>query len=196
MDPKAGTLAVVGTDGINEVRFEPALQSIFTRAESGLIKSNESSGRVLDLNSHLDYKKRSIPVVERKKAVGDPRGVLWDQNGERVFVTGMGSDNLVVLTGVGSGKAEQSVLPAGPTGMALDAGKSRLFVFSRFAASVSVVIAEQISVLQTISIFDPTPESIKKGRPHFYNTHKSSGLGRQRALRVIWMGEWTGWRGI
>ncbi len=178
VDPKAGTLAVVGTDGINEVRFEPALQSIFTRAELGLIKTNESSGRVLDLNSHLDYKKRSIPVVEREKAVGDPRGVLWDQNGERLFVTGMGSDNLVVLDRSGQRIGEPLVLPAGPTGMALDAGKSRLFVFSRFAASVSVVDSEQISVLQTISIFDPTPESIKKGRPHFYNTHKSSGLGQ------------------
>ena len=33
-------------------------------------------------------------------------------------------------------------------------------------------------VVATIPVFDPTPAAIKKGRKHFYDTHKTSGLGQ------------------
>ncbi|HSY19902.1 MAG TPA: hypothetical protein VK815_16280, partial [Candidatus Acidoferrales bacterium] len=66
----------------------------------------------------------------------------------------------------------------GPTGMALDESRNRLYVYNRFAGSISVVDTTSQTVTNTLSLFDPTPAVIKNGRPHIYNTRLSSGLGQ------------------
>ncbi len=65
----------------------------------------------------------------------------------------------------------------GPTGLALDDARSRLYVLNRFDATISVVDTQTHAVLQTASMLDPTPDAIKRGRPFFYNARLTSGLG-------------------
>jgi DNA-binding beta-propeller fold protein YncE len=177
VNPGSGEIAMVGTDALNHSRFEPVLQSVFTRVLLALVQSTNSAAQVLDLNPHLDYDARTIPLSERQKSLGDPRAVLWNSSGTRLYVTGMGSDNLTVLDPTGNRQALVK-LPAGPTGMALDEPRERIYIFNRFASSLSVLHTETLSILTNIPIYDPTPPQIKEGRPHLYATHKTSGLGQ------------------
>ena len=55
----------MGTDAINEVRFEPNLNGIFIRSKIGLVDPLTLDKTVKDLNPHLDYASRTLPQSER-----------------------------------------------------------------------------------------------------------------------------------
>ena len=56
--------------------------------------------------------------------------------------------------------------------------RNRLYVYNRFDGSISTVDTVNQTVTNTLSLFDPTPQAIKAGRPLIYNTQISSGLGQ------------------
>lgn len=61
------------------------LQGIFVRSHLALVDpAASSSPRILDLNPHFDYSVRSISLEERRKSLGDPRGVVWNPSGTRL----------------------------------------------------------------------------------------------------------------
>jgi DNA-binding beta-propeller fold protein YncE len=178
VNPANGKVCVIGTDSINEVRFEPNLKSIFTRTRLAMFDPANHTIALSDLNPHLDYKTNSIPLAARRQSVGDPRGIAWNSRGTRAYVTGMGSNNLLVLdeNGVRVGPAIQ--LPDGPTGVAFDVARNRLYVLCRFASQLVTLDADSLAILSTNSFHDPTPPAIHIGRKHFYNTTENSGLGQ------------------
>ncbi|MFP2927917.1 hypothetical protein ACLESO_22505 [Pyxidicoccus sp. 3LG] len=176
----SGTVTVVGTDATNEVRFEPNVNGRFLRVLMAVVDPRRPSTRALhDLNPHLDYSTPTVPQSRRNLSVGDPRGVTWDATGTRAYVTGMGSNNVVVV-GPGGARVGQVGVGEGPTGIVLDARRERLYVLNRFGASVSVVSTERGDrprEVARVPFFDPSPAAIKAGRKHLYDTHKTSGLG-------------------
>jgi len=178
VNPSDGRIALVGTEALNQIRFEPNLKAIFTRINLALVNPERGTNAIKDLNPHLDYSKRTIPISERKASIGDPRAVAWSQDGDRIYVVGMGSDNLIVINDQGQRLGNPLPLPAGPSGLVLDATNNVLYVLSRFDAAVSVIDLDTMSVRQTFPLFDPTPVAIKRGRKHLYNTHTGSGLGQ------------------
>ena len=178
--PTDGRLTVVGTDGTNEVRFEPVLEGRFLRVEAALVDPSGAPKSVVDLNDHLDYLGGTIPQSQRDLSLGDPRGVAWNAAGTRAWVTGMGSNNLITLDAAGAraGLAPTVEVGEGPTGVVLDEPGGRLFVLNKFAASISVVdLASELETAQ-VAFHDPSPPAIKVGRKHLYDTHKNSGLGQ------------------
>jgi DNA-binding beta-propeller fold protein YncE len=178
VNPASGKVAVIGTDSINEVRFEPNLKSIFTRMKLAMVEPKTDGATVRDLNPHLDYKSTSLPIAQRRQSVGEPRGIAWNSRGTRAYVTGMGSDNLIVLDENGERVGPAIQLPAGPTGLVFDADRNRLYVFCRFASQLVTLDADSLAILNTISLHDSTPDTVRKGRKHFYNTIENSGLGQ------------------
>ena len=179
--PQSGELAVVGTEATNEVRFEPNLTGTFVRAQLAFVDPMSlGASAILDLNQHLDYTLPTIPQAERDLALGDPRGIVWSPAGDRAYVTGMGSNNVIVIDagGARAGLAPTIEVGEGPTGLALDANAGRLYVLNKFAASISVI--DTVSELETaqVAFFDPSPDTIRIGRKHLYDTHKNSGLGQ------------------
>jgi YVTN family beta-propeller protein len=178
VNPVSGEIAVAGTDAINERRFEPNLKGVFLRVSLALVNPVTLSSRISDLNSHLDYATRSLPPAQRALGLGDPRGIEWNSAGTRAYITGMGSRNLIIVDSSGARiNAEPIELPEGPTGMALDEARGRLYVWNRFASSISVVDTESGTVVTNVPVFDPTPEVVRKGRRHLYDTRDHSGLG-------------------
>jgi YVTN family beta-propeller protein len=180
VNPATGRLAVVGTEALNQVRYEPVLKGKFTRVQLALIDPQSGGKMVKDLNAHLDYTTPTLPESERVKSVGDPRGIVWSSDGTRAYVTGMGSGNLLILDAEGKRVGRQPALPLGegPTGLALDEARGRLYVLNRFSATISIVDTAQETVLTNVPLFDPTPEAVKAGRKHLYDTHRTSGLGQ------------------
>lgn len=178
VNPVDGRLAVVGTDGINEVRFEPNVNGIFLRVQLALVEPG-GARTVRDLNPHLDYAAPSVPLALRRQSLGDPRAVAWNAAGTRAYVAGMGSNNLVVLDGAGdrAGLAATIEVGEGPTGLAVDGAAGRLYVLNKFESSISVVDLASELELGRVAFHDASPEAVRIGRRHLYSTHATSGLG-------------------
>jgi len=178
VNPASGQIAVVGTDGLNEMRFEPNLNGTFLRVELGLVDPSTLTSTIKDLNPHLNYLTHTLPESERNKSIGDPRGIVWNSSGTRGYVAGMGSSNLVIIDANGNRvRAMPLNVGEGPTGLALQESRNRLYVLNRFSASISVVDTLSETVVATTPLFDPAPSVVKTGRKHLYDTHKTSGLG-------------------
>ncbi len=178
VNPASGEIAVVGTDGTNEKRFEPVLNGVFLRVNLALVNPITRTNRLRDLNPHLDYITRSLPEAQRAQSLGDPRGIEWNSDGTRAYITGMGSRNLIVVNASGDRVNPQPIeVGEGPTGLALDEVRARAYVWNRFSSTISVVDTIANAVVATVSVFDPTPAIIRNGRRHLYDTRKTSGLG-------------------
>ncbi|HEY0550498.1 MAG TPA: hypothetical protein VGF13_12920, partial [Verrucomicrobiae bacterium] len=178
VNPASGEISIVGTDGTNEKRFEPVINGVFLRVNLALVDPITRTNRLRDVNPHLDYITRTLPEPQRSQSLGDPRGIEWSSDGTRAYITGMGSRNLIIVNANGTRVQPQSVeLGEGPTGLALDEPRARLYVWNRFSSSISVVDTSSGTVVANVAVFDPTPEIIRKGRRHLYDTRKTSGLG-------------------
>ena len=178
VNPRTGAVSVVGTDAINEVRFEPNLNGTFLRVNVALAEPSGATS-VVDLNPHLTYRAPRIPQAERTKSIGDPRGIAWNGAGTRAYITGMGSNNVIVIDAAGRRKGQRDTIRVGqgPTGVVYHRAQRQLYVLNRFDASISVVDADREVEVERVRFFDPTPPVIRNGRPHLYDTHRTSGLG-------------------
>lgn len=180
VSPSSGEVFVVGTDGLNETRFEPVLDGKFLRVQLARVNpASLATPTVLDLNSHLNYATATLPQSERNKSLGDPRGVAWRADGLRGFVTGLGSNNVVVIDSAGqrAGLAPTIEVGEGPTGVVVDDARRRVYVLSKFESAICVVDLDAEYEIARIPFHDPSTAAIKLGRKHLYDTHKNSGLG-------------------
>ena len=175
VNPSNGEVTVVGTDARNEVRYEPNLNGTFLRVNRATFVPG-AAATIGDLNPHLDYSVRSIAAAARAQSIGDPRGIKWNTGGTRAFVTGMGSNNLIVMAANGQ-RLGRVAVGQGPTGIALHDAASRAYVLNKFDASISIIDTQNLTETSRISFFDPTPVAIKAGRPFLYDTQRGSGLG-------------------
>lgn len=180
VNPVTGKISVVGTDALNNIRFQSVLQSIFVRVNLAQVDPVALTSTITDLNPHLDYQSRQVSSNQVMMSIGDPRGVVWSADGTRAYVSGMGSDNVVIINAQGARAGLNPTINVGqgPTGMALDESRNRLYVYNRFDDSISTIDTAAQNVVNTLRLFDPTPQVIKIGRPHLYNTHQTSGLGQ------------------
>ncbi len=173
----SGEVSVVGTEAINDVRFEPKVNGGFVRVVLGtFVPATPAASTLVDLNPHLTYAVPTIPPALRNQSIGDPRGIVWEAGGDG-YITGMGSNNVIVV-GSGGGRLGQINVGAGPTGLVMDEGRSRLYVLSKFSATISEIDTVTRTEVARVGFFDPTPAVIRAGRPHLYDTHRTSGLGQ------------------
>ncbi len=181
VNPATGHLAVIGTDGINEVRFEPVVRGIFIRVLVALLDPDApAAASVVDLNPHLTYAAPTIPQPGRNVSLGDPRGIVFNGTGTTAWVSGMGSNNVIVVDAAGArtGAPQTIAVGEGPTGLALREAAGRLYVLNKFDASISVVDTAARTEIARVPFYDPSPAAIRLGRKHLYDTHKTSGLGQ------------------
>lgn len=100
VNPQSDEVTVVGTDAINEVRWEPNLNGKFLRVNLARFQPGGAS-TITDLNPHLDYSSASVAQSLRNQSIGDPRGIVWNAAGNRAYITGMGSNNVIVINSSG-----------------------------------------------------------------------------------------------
>jgi YVTN family beta-propeller protein len=181
VNPASGEVTVIGTEATNEIRFEPQITGNFLRVQVARVQpSGPSALGIVDLNGHLTYSAPTIRQSERDKSIGDPRGIVWNAAGTRGYVTGMGSNNVIVIDdkGARAGVAPTIEVGEGPTGVVIDEAKGMLYVLDKFESALSVVdLASELETAR-IGFYDPSPPAIKQGRKHLYDTHKNSGLGQ------------------
>lgn len=184
--PGDGKVTVVGTQALNVVRYVANLKAHFVRVHLALADpAPGGTASVLDLNPHLTYSAEEIATqsdpatysrAARQRSIGDPRAIVWNRTGSRGFVAGMGSNNVIVIDAAGDRIGAPIRVGAGPTGLALRG--NRLYVMNKFGGTISTIDAQTRQELGKTAFFDPTPASIKDGRPFQYDTHRSSALGQ------------------
>lgn len=172
-----GVVSVVGTEAKNEIRFEPNVKGIFVRSMIGSFNPAGGSPAVADLNPHLTYAAPSIAPSLRNISLGDPRGIVWHPATGKAYVTGMGSNSVVVTDAAGSRYTEIAV-GQGPTGLVLSNDGARVYVMNKFDGSISTIETASNTETARTEFFDPTPATVKNGRPFLYDTHLTSGLGQ------------------
>ncbi|MFT5108017.1 MAG: YVTN family beta-propeller protein [Pseudoalteromonas tetraodonis] len=182
VNPVTGHVTVVGTEATNEIRFEPNVNGTFVRVMFASFdpRSPATTTIVKDLNPHLNYTQSSVLQASRNQSIGDPRGIAWKADGTKAFITGMGSNNVIVVDQAGdrNGIASTIEVGEGPTGVVVDDARGLLYVLNRFEGNLSVVSIASETELTRVPLFDPTPLVIKIGRSHLYDTHLTSGLGQ------------------
>ena len=173
-----GAVTPVGLDAHNEIRFQSNVQSRFVHVAMGAFSpAAPGTTGIVDLNPHLLYDVASIPQPMRDLSIGDPRGIVWHPTSGRAYVSGMGSNNVIVTDAAGNRYAEITV-GQGPTGLAISPDGSRVYSVNKFDASVSAIDTSTNTETARVHFFDPTPSAIKLGRPLLYDTHATSGLGQ------------------
>jgi DNA-binding beta-propeller fold protein YncE len=177
VNPATGAISTVGTEAINETRFEPVVNGSFVRVEMATVPV-AGSPVIKDLNPHLDYSTPTLPQSERDKSLGDPRGVAFTESGANAWITGMGSNDVIVVDADGDRLGPPVAVGEGPTGVVARAATNRVYVLNKFAGTISIVDATARVELAQVPLHDPTPVVIKVGRKHLYDTHKNSGLGQ------------------
>ncbi|MBL7951449.1 MAG: hypothetical protein JNM62_06985 [Flavobacteriales bacterium] len=173
----SGEVHVIGTDATNEVRFEPNLRGKFLTVNVSRFTGAGSVTRS-DLNPHINYTTHASAQADRKRSIGDPRGIAWKADGSKAYVTGMGSNNVITIGSTGARTVPEPIdVGEGPTGLVIDDARSRVYVLNKFDGSISTIDMTTDKEIARTAFFDPTPLVIKNGRKHLYNTHTGSGHG-------------------
>ena len=171
-------VTTVGSEATNEIRFEPNVQSLFIHHVLGTFNAaTPATTSRIDLNPHLDYISRSIPLADRQESVADTRGITWLSDGSAAFISSMGTDSVIAISPTGARLARADV-GQGPTGVVLDEPRQQLYVLNKFESSISVMVLSPLAEVSRVYFYDPTPSSITSGRQFLYNARNFSGLGQ------------------
>ena len=180
VQPGSGEIWVTNTEAKNLVPLEPRLQGNFADNRVTRILANEDgANRVLpvDLNRHVDRSAGAAADSERALSLAQPLDIVFSPDGNRAYVAAFGSRKVAMLDGAGDviGRIEVGF---GPGGLALDAQRQRLYVLNHLDATISVIDLAERTAVATIGLrYDPTPPSVRAGRPFFYDAALTSRYG-------------------
>jgi YVTN family beta-propeller protein len=169
-DSAANRLCVINLEAHNEVRFEQNLKGRFTTTRLSLVDFDAQPTRVaaVDLNSHIDLNAPEGSDAERSLSLALPSDLARAADGT-LYVAAVGSAKVGVLDKAGAVRARINV-GQGPTGLAVDEARQRLYVLNRFDGTLSIVdLAAQAEVAQVPLGFNPEPQSVRQGRRFLYD---------------------------
>lgn len=173
-----GDFTLAGHDAINEVRFEPNLAGRFLRVGLSILEPHAPhTATTVDLNAHLDYQSASLPAAQRDLTLSDPRAIAWRPSGSEGFIAGMGSNAILPIDASGTRLGPPIGVSAGPTGLALDEARGKLYVLARFGATIDTIDLSTRQRSSKVTFYDPTPELVRAGRHHLYDARATSGTG-------------------
>ncbi|HEV2862081.1 MAG TPA: carboxypeptidase regulatory-like domain-containing protein [Pyrinomonadaceae bacterium] len=176
-DPVQSRLFVANLEDINQVRFEPVIKGRFQASRvsvlSAVAGAAPSVSSVSDLNPHVDLNNPAGSAAERAASLAMPGDIARQSDGT-VYVAATSSARVGVLSPSGVVTARIAV-GQGPTGLAVDDARQRLYVYNRFDQTLSVV--DTNSKTQTTSVpvgFNPEPPAVRGGRRFLYDASLSS----------------------
>ncbi len=174
VNPADGRLYVSNLESRNHVRFEPALAGHIAENRITIIDGGTVSP--IDLNPHIDYRTPFGSPQEIALSLAFPLGMQFSGDGSRLYVAAFGSGR------VGIYDSEARLLDTirvggGPTGLALNEARDRLYVLNRFDQTISIVDTARRDLLDTIPLrYNPEPLAVREGRRFLYDA-TASGHG-------------------
>ena len=172
-DPEASRLLVANTDSGNMTRFEPNLRGRFMLTRLSGVDPATGASTHFNLNPHIDPANPDGTDAERALSLGLPSDVARASDGT-LYVGALGSAKVGVLDASGAVVSRVGV-GQGPTGLALDEARSRLYVLNRFEQTVSVVDTRARGETARVPVgFNPEPTEVREGRRFLYDASLSA----------------------
>jgi DNA-binding beta-propeller fold protein YncE len=205
VNPADGHVFVTNSEARNERRFEGAGAAL---TSFPLLPQKTVRGRlhqyrvtVIDpgtstvtprhLNKHIDYDltpEATAATDTADRSLATPLDVVIDASGNNLYVAAFGSDKVGVFSP--DELEDDSFTPddadhiaisgGGPTSLALDEPRNRLYVLARFEQSISVVDLTNHPGTEIASVplpHDPEPPSVRTGRRFLYDARLTSSNG-------------------
>ena len=189
-NPVDGTVYVTNTEAKNEVRFEgPGILGGTTvrghLAESRISILSGGTVSTRHLNKHINYATVPSPLGTEESSLATPLGMAITSDGGTLYVAAFGSSKVGVYdtTALELDTFTPETVPhipvtgGGPTGLVLNESKDRLYVFTRFDNSVSVIDTSDDDEVQHLAVHNPEPAHIVDGRPFLYDALVTSSNG-------------------
>ena len=196
----ANQVYVANTDARNQVRFEQRIPGDALNrgvqghiAESRLTVINGTTSTPHQLNPHINYLCTPPtcvpPSSEADASLAFPMDLVFSSNGQRVYVAGFGSGRIGIFdaNALEAGTIDATTkhlvdVGGGPSGLALDEARDRLYVMNRFTHDISIVsnASNPSTAVETAVVplrFDPEPAAVRDGRPFLYDARDTSGHG-------------------
>ena len=195
-NPVTGELYVSNTDSFNEVRFEGPGQLAGHTVQGHLAESHLTiiaGGAVTPqhLNKHLDYTKLAgqpgFDATAKDHSLATPLDMAVTSNGQTLYVAAFGSSKIGVFdtsalrnNTFDPRQISASYIPVsggGPSGLALDESRGRMYVMTRFDNAVKVIDLATKAQTAALALPNPEPASVVSGRPMLYDATQLSGNG-------------------
>ncbi len=182
--PLDGKLYIANTEARNAVRFEPELKGHI--AENRISAFDGVTLTPTHLNSHVDYNVAPGPPAEVEQSLAIPIDMVFSPDGATLYLAAFGSGKIAVLDpnqlDVGAAFPREDLdVGGGPSGLALDVARDRLYVMTRFEHRIAIVAdASQPtrSLSGTVAVgFDPSPSEVNEGRRFLYDARSTSAHG-------------------
>jgi YVTN family beta-propeller protein len=180
IDPANGKLFIANLESGNVRRFEPNLRGSFQTNRVSILNTTPGGAPTLvsvnDLNPHVNFNNPAGTDAERAQSLALPADITRASDGT-VYLAATSSAKVGYLNSAGAVLGGITV-GQGPTGLALDEGRQRLYVLNRFDETVSVVdIGTKAQVSQIGIGFNPEPSSVRNGRRFLYDAVNFSAHG-------------------
>jgi len=196
VNPVTGALYVSNTDARNEVRFEGpgkfaghTVQGHLAEARVSVIAGGAVASR--HLNKHLNYAVLAgapgFDATAKSHSLSMPVDMAVSGDGKTLYVAAFGSSKVGVFgtksleddsfNPVTASAAYLTVSGGGPSGLALDEGRGRLYVLTRFDDAVKVVDLRAAREIAAVHMPNPEPPAVTLGRPMLYDVTRFSGNG-------------------
>ena len=195
VNPRNGKVYVTNTEAKNEVRFEgpgdfggSTVQGRLHQARVTVL-SGSSTVTPRHLNKHIDYSVRPAPAGTKDASLAIPTAIAIQDRGDSlaplVYVAAFGSSKVGVFdaaqlegnTFTPSPSSHIELSGGGPSGLALDTARNRLYVLTRFDNSISVVDLASWNETAHVPLYNPEPANVVAGRPVLYDANLSSSNG-------------------
>ncbi len=187
VQPGTGDLWVPNTDARNLVRFEPNLRGHLVESRVTVVDPTQAPNPLvvppsIDLNPHINYSVTPGSAGEIAASLAHPVTGVFNSSGSTYYVAGLGSQKVGVMNTASGAVTARIPVGPGPSGLALNAANTRLYVLNRFDNTISVVNTATNTESSRIGVagparFDPSPDIIKVGRKFLYDGVISSGHG-------------------
>jgi DNA-binding beta-propeller fold protein YncE len=139
------------------------------------------------LNKHVDYDQCCAPVPneENARSVAFPLDMAVTRDGETLYVASLGTSEVAVYgtaaleddTFVPDVADQIPVTGGGPTGLALDEDRHRLYVLTRFDNAIKLIDTRTRREVGRADMHNPEPASVVAGRRFLYDASLSSSHG-------------------
>jgi DNA-binding beta-propeller fold protein YncE len=192
VNPVSGKVYVSNTEAVNEVRFEGPGEFGGSTVQGHLAESRITvlSGSTVTprhLNKHIDYDVRPAPAGVKQHSLATPVDMVVSSNGATLYVAAFGSSKVGVFSTAAlendtfdpttASASYLTVTGGGPSGLALDEPRNRLYVLTRFDNAVKVVNLATRTQIASIALANPEPAHVRDGRRFLYDAQISSSNG-------------------
>jgi YVTN family beta-propeller protein len=193
VNPANGNIYVSNAESQNLTRFEGAgtfggstVQGNLAQYRISLL-SGASTVTERHLNKHIHYPTLPAPAGTRDHSLATPLDMVFSADGSTLYVAAFGSSKIGVfqtatLEDDSFDPTTQSgqyisVSGGGPSGLALLESANRLYAYSRFSNTVSIIDIASGTEIGTIPLHNPEPDEVIDGRPMLYDAFNTSSNG-------------------